>query len=106
TQIAQRPFLAPLAQRLLGHPNGGALAVLGHVDRAWTTSFNWKAQGPIPVDEAAADAAESSKAEEARAEQIEVFESVLRRLLEGHPVGSAMEYVNQRHAELAVEMGG
>jgi CHAT domain-containing protein len=99
SQIAALPFLAPLAQRLLSHANGGALAVLGHIDRAWTTSFSWKTPGQTPLDPTEA-------AELAKAEQIEVFESVLRRLLEGHPVGSAMEYVNQRHAELSVELSG
>lgn len=95
-QVSALPFLARLPQRLLSQ---GALAVMGHIDRAWTTSFSWKTPGQTPLDPAEA-------AELAKAEQIEVFESTLRRLLEGHPVGSAIEYVNQRHAELSVELSG
>jgi len=105
TQVAEQPFLAPLALRLLGHAKGGALAVLGHVDRAWTTSFS--AQTREGASSGLAETAEpSGKSKPAKAERIEVFESVLRCLLEGHPVGSAMEYVNQRYAELAVELSG
>lgn len=80
-RIADKPFLASLPQRLLAHPRGGALAFVGHIDRAWTTSFNMSEGG-----------------------QIQAFSGVLRRLLKGYPVGSAMEYINQRYAELSVEL--
>ncbi|MGC9397080.1 MAG: hypothetical protein ACP5J4_19730 [Anaerolineae bacterium] len=78
-QIAPYPFLAQLPVKMLGRSRG-ALAVAGHVDRAWSCSFEWGRAGT----------------------QTTVFEGALERLLKGYPIGWAMEYFNRRHASLAV----
>lgn len=78
-EIAPYAFLASLPRKMLLQ---GALAVLGHVERAWGTSFMWGNS----------------------ASQITVFTSTLKRLMEDHPVGSATEYFNGRYAEMSSEL--
>ncbi len=79
TEIAPHGFLGQLPKRLLDR---GTLAVIGHVERAWGCSFMWKRAG----------------------EQLAVFQSSLTRLLQGEPIGRAMEFFNERYAELSSDL--
>ena len=81
-QIAPGSFIAKLPQRMLSHPRGGALAVIGHVDRAWTYSFledsNVIQKGHL------------------------AFESTLTELLQGGRIGHTFDYFNRKHASSSV----
>ena len=80
--ITEQPFTAALPQAMLRLSKGGALAVVGHVDRAWGNSFLG----------------------EDNSQQISVFQAAVESLLRGKPVGMAMEYFNMRYAALSTEL--
>jgi hypothetical protein len=81
-QIAPKAMLGRLPQALLAHPDGGALAVLGHVERAWAFSFQSERGGP----------------------QIQGFRDVLGRVLRGDRLGQATDQFNTRWAALSTEL--
>ncbi|HEX8560240.1 MAG TPA: hypothetical protein VF668_19240 [Pyrinomonadaceae bacterium] len=80
--IAPKPFFSPLPKRLLTHPNGGALAWIGHVERAWGYS--------IVTPNAGA--------------QLLPFRNAVGRILTGQPVGYAMKDLNERYAALSTSL--
>jgi Peptidase family C25 len=80
--IAEKPFIAALPQRLLSHPQGGALAVIGHVERAWGYSIKPPGVGP----------------------QLVPFRNFLGRLMAGEPVGHAMQDFSLKYASLAAQL--
>lgn len=79
--IAPRPFISRLPQKMLSHPKGGALAVIGHVERAWGYSFVW-----------------------GKGQSLTAFESTLDSLMKGAPIGYAFEVFNERYGEFATEL--
>jgi hypothetical protein len=81
-KIAAAPFLARLPRTLLTHPNGGALACLAHVERAWAYSFQSDRGGS----------------------QCQAFRDVIGRLLRGERIGQATDSFNLRWAALSTEL--
>ena len=72
--IAEKAFLAALPKALLSHPSGGAMACIGHVEKAFSYSFF--AQGRrhlIP------------------------YRNAIRRILQGRPVGLALQAIRDRY---------
>jgi len=74
--IADQPFVASLPQQLLSR---GALAFIGHVERAWGFSFIGPTGAP----------------------QLTGFERAIRRLLRGIPVGHALRDQHDRALQLS-----
>jgi len=81
--IAPRAFVAPLPKKLLSR---GALAVIGHVDRAWNQSFLWNLDG------------------ERAGQQLLTFQSTLYHLIEGNRIGFALEEMNKRYAAMSTNL--
>jgi hypothetical protein len=82
--IAPEPFLAALPRRLLAHPRGGALACIGHIERAWGSSIVGIAASP----------------------QIRAFQLALAQILSGKPVGLAVQEFNDLSAKLSEVLAG
>lgn len=78
--VSPAPMMARLPQALLGRENG-ALAVLGHIDRAWSSSYS--ADGE-PQDQ--------------------TFRDVLVKIMSGYRLGSATDQFNLRWAALSIPL--
>ncbi len=89
--IAEQPFVAALPKAMLSLAQGGALAVVGHIERVWSLSY----LGPEQ---------RVGLGEPRRDEHLAVFESTMDRLLHGYPVGAAMDHFDVRYAALATEL--
>ena len=81
--LAAEPFVAALPRALLAHRNGGAVAVLGHVERTWESSFVL----------------------ESRAAAAMAFQNAIGMLLTGRPVGLALRDLNERFAVVSAQLG-
>jgi len=82
-QIAPDAFFSPLPKALLTHPNGSALGVIGHVERAWPSSIRTADAGP----------------------QLLPFVNALSFILIGNPLGYAMKDFNERYTALSASLG-
>ena len=80
-QIAPQAMISRLPQAMLAHPQGGALAVLAHVERAWAYSF-----------------------QSGRQPQTEGFNDVFTLVLNGNRLGQATDQFNARWAALSAEL--
>lgn len=83
TEAKDTDFVSYLPMRLLANPQGGALAVVGHVDPAWIHSL----QSPVT-----------------KGRRIYPFGFALARLLRGKPVGYAVTAFNQKYSDLSTDL--
>lgn len=81
-RIAAKSMTARLPQKLMTLPQGGVLASLGHIDRAWASSFQSK-KGLA---------------------QTQGFTDVLNRLMAGWRVGSATDQFNNQWGVIGTEL--
>jgi hypothetical protein len=81
TRISDKPFVGALPKRLLSHPRGGALACIGHIERAWSFSFtSGEDKAIVP------------------------FRAAVTELMRGIPIGHALESLNSRFAGIATQI--
>jgi hypothetical protein len=80
-EIAPEAFVGALPKAMLSHQQGAALAVIGHIDRAWGYSF-------VSGGE----------------EQLGPFQNAVGRILLGEPVGHAMSDFNGKYAALSANL--
>lgn len=82
-QLAPQAFFSALPKRLLSHPNGPALATIGHIERAWATSIQPPNTGP----------------------QIQPFQNAIAKILQGLPLGLALTDFSLAYGEFAILVG-
>jgi hypothetical protein len=78
-ELSPQPFVSQLSQRLLAQ---GAMAFIGHVERAWDYPFLWDGVG----------------------RDIATFQSTVEAILKGKPIGHALQHFNDRYLALAREL--
>ncbi|MCE1116755.1 MULTISPECIES: C25 family cysteine peptidase [Pseudomonas] len=81
-RLAERALTARLPQRLLSLAQGGALASMGHVDRAWASSFR-TSTGQT---------------------QTQGFRDIMGRLMSGQRIGQATDTFNNQWGVLSTEL--
>jgi hypothetical protein len=79
-QLVDQPLVATLPQQMMAH---GVLAVMAHIDRAWSWSFQTGSGLP----------------------QNQVISSTIEAVLTGLPVGLACDFLNLQWATLAARLG-
>ncbi len=80
--LAPNPFFSALPQALLSHPNGAALGVIGHVERAWQNSIITAGAGS----------------------QLLPFENAIGFIADGQPLGWALKEFNEVFAASSVNL--